>query len=163
AMKKLSFQALSELGWFNVHTMPIKMQQQVLQPFTFSSLTKIVYGEDAAAGVVETIRDLGGKKTLIITDANLIKAGVLDAILDAVRNEGGQPVVFDNVPPDSDIDAVNAAAKMGRQANCDSVLAVGGGSVMDTAKVANICLTFGGDMLDYQGMNNLPSKLSPMI
>ncbi len=132
-----------------------------IQPFAFHSPTKIVFGQDTAGGVSELIKELGGTKTLIVTDANLIKTGLLKPILSGF--DGAQPVIFDSVPPDSDIHCVNAAAELARTCGCDSVLAVGGGSVMDTAKVANICLSYGGDVLEYQGLNNLPSKLKPLV
>src|SRR4030095_5480466 len=132
-----------------------------MQPFSFRAPTKILFGEDTAGSVYEIIRDLGGKKTLIVTDANLIKAGALAPVLAAFVNgrdsDDGEPVIFDDVPSDSEIASVHAAACLARQAGCDSVLAVGGGSVMDTAKVTNICLTYGGDVLDYLGLNNLPT------
>lgn len=135
-----------------------------MQPFTFHTPTRIIFGEDTASGVCEIIKELGGEKTLIVTDANLIKAGVLKPILEAFREDGtGEPVIFDQVPPDSDVPAVMAATEKAEKNYCDSILAVGGGSVMDTAKVVNICLTFGGDMLDYQGLNNLPGKLKPLV
>jgi alcohol dehydrogenase class IV len=139
------------------------LQNPVLQPFTFFSPTRIVYGEDIASAVQEFISELGGKKTLIITDANLIKAGILQPIIDSLKSGGNTPTIFDDVPSDSDVNCVNKAAEVARAANCDSVLAVGGGSVMDTAKVANICLSVGGDMMDHQGINMLNSKLLPMV
>lgn len=135
----------------------------MLQPFIFFSPTRIIYGEDTAYAVHETITELGGKKTLIVTDANLIKAGILQPIIEALESIGNSPVVFDEVPSDSDTVCVNKAAEKARAASCDSVLAVGGGSVMDTAKVVNICLTLGGDMFDHQGMNMLSSRLLPMV
>lgn len=135
-----------------------------MQSFTFQSPTRITFGQDSALGAAEILRELGCKKTLVITDANLIKAGALQPILAAFDlAKLAEPVVFSQVPPDSDVTCVNAAANLGRQFGCDSVLALGGGSVMDTAKVANICLTFGGDMIEYQGLNNLPSPLLPLI
>jgi len=138
-----------------------------MQPFAFHSPTKITFGEDAACGAYEVTRELGGKRTLIVTDANLLNAGVLASVLAAFENgndsASNQPIIFDEVPPDSDLDCVRSAASLARRAGCDSVLAVGGGSVIDTAKVANICLAYGGDLLDYLGLNNLPTKLFPMV
>src|SRR5438067_6092682 len=127
------------------------MQNQVLQPFIFFSPTKVLFGEDTASSVHETLSEIGGKKTFIITDANLIKAGVLRSIIESLKSNGNDPIIFDQVPPDSDVDCVNRAASIGREAACDSILAVGGGSVMDTAKATNIVLSLGGDVLDHQG------------
>src|SRR5262249_1692080 len=54
-------------------------------------------------------------------------------------------------------------AVLAREAGCNCILAVGGGSVLDTAKVVNICLSLGGELLEYQGLNNLTARLRPMI
>lgn len=56
------------------------------------------------------------------------------------------PVVFPDVPPDSDIACVDRGAAIAREAGCDCIVAIGGGSVIDTAKVIGICLTLGGEL-----------------
>lgn len=138
--------------------------RQTMQPFTFHTPTKISFGEDTASGVGDTISELGGTAPLLVTDANLQKAGVLRPILEGLEYAGVKaPVIFDRVPSDSDIDCVREATEVARNAGCDCVIAVGGGSVLDTAKVANIGLTFDGDLLDFEGMNTLASRLLPMI
>lgn len=136
-----------------------------MQPFTFHTPTRITFGLDTASGVGDIVKDLGGKKTFIVTDKILLKAGILDQILPSLKNGDGEtePVVFDDVPADSDVTAVNNACEAAISAGCDAVVAVGGGSVIDTAKVVDICLTFGGDMSSYQGFNNLPSRMRPLV
>jgi alcohol dehydrogenase class IV len=135
-----------------------------MEPFNFQAPTRIRFGIDTAGSVADIVKDLGGKKTLIVTDANLIKAGILEAILDSFGDHGGpQPVIFDKVPPDSDIECVTQATALARQSGCDSIVGVGGGSVMDTAKAVNIGLTYGGDIMEYQGINTLPSHLLPLV
>lgn len=136
-----------------------------MQPFTFHTPTRITFGLDTASGVGDIVKDLGGKKTFIVTDKILLKAGILDQILPSLRNGDGEtePVVFDDVPADSDVTAVSNACEAAVSAGCDAVVAVGGGSVIDTAKVVDICLTFGGDMSSYQGFNNLPSRMRPLV
>lgn len=136
-----------------------------MQSFIFHCPTRISFAPGGAATVAEIVRELGGEKPLLITDANLIASGILQPVLDSFQTNAGitNLVTFDQVPADSDIACVNEATRLARDAKCDSVVAVGGGSVMDTAKVTNICLTYGGQVLDYQGVNNLPSKLLPMV
>jgi alcohol dehydrogenase class IV len=135
-----------------------------MQPFTFHTPTKISFGEDTASGVGELLVEFGGTQPLLVTDANLQKAGVLKPILLGLKDSGiGEPIIFDKVPPDSDIACVREAVEAARQGGCDCVIAVGGGSVLDTAKVANIGLTLEGDLLDYEGMNTLAGRLLPLI
>jgi alcohol dehydrogenase class IV len=138
--------------------------RQTMQPFTFHTPTKISFGEDTASGVGELLVEFGGTQPLLVTDANLQKAGVLTPILLGLKDSGiGEPVIFDRVPADSDIACVREAVDAARKSGCDCVIAVGGGSVLDTAKVANIGLTLEGDVLDYEGMNTLAARLLPLI
>lgn len=135
-----------------------------MQPFTFHSPTKISFGEDTASGIGDILYEFGARRPLLITDANLQKAGLLSAIMEALRENGIEETpVYDEVPSDSDITSVRAAVEMGRRHGCDSVIAVGGGSVLDTAKIANLGMSLPGDVLDYEGMNTLTSRLLPMI
>ncbi len=140
-----------------------------MQAFEFCSGTRISFGEDTASSVADVLKELGATKVLIVTDGNLLKAGVVEPILAALA-EGGfdKPAIFSSVPQDSDVDSVMSAVELGVKHDCDSLIAVGGGSVMDTAKATNICLTYQGDnyaghLVDYQGLNNLPTKLLPFI
>lgn len=135
-----------------------------VQAFTFQAPTRISFGPDTAGGVADLVKEFGGEKTLIVTDANLIKAGILAPIFESLKqNDLPDPVVFDQVPPDSDLTCVNNATRLAQESKCDCVIAVGGGSVTDTAKAVNIGLTYGTDMMEYQGINTLTSPLKPLI
>ncbi|HEY9776761.1 MAG TPA: iron-containing alcohol dehydrogenase [Planktothrix sp.] len=132
-----------------------------MNPFVFHCPTKVNFGEHMAATAADSVKDCGAKKTLIVTDAVLLQAGILQPILSGFDEK--EYVIFSDVPPDSDVDCVNKGARMAREAGCDCVLAVGGGSVLDTAKVINICMSLGGELLEYQGLNNLDERLGPLI
>ena len=136
----------------------------MMQPFVFHTPTRIVFGDDTASSIGELLADLGMRNPLVVTDDNLIRAGLLKTILAGLESSGfSKPAVFDEVPPDSDLVSVRKAAQLAIDARCDSVIAVGGGSVIDTGKVANIGLSCGGDVLDFEGMNTLSSRLLPML
>jgi len=132
-----------------------------MNPFVFHCPTKITFGEHTAATAADLVKDLGCRKALLVTDQVLVKSGVLQSVLSGFKE--GEYLLYTDVPPDSDVDCVNSAARAAREAGCDCVVAVGGGSVLDTAKVANICLSLGGDLLEYEGLNNLSEKLRPLI
>ena len=71
---------------------------------------------------------------------------------------------FDDVPPDSSVETVRNAATIYIEKNCDAIIAVGGGSVIDTSKATNILVTEGGDdLLKYSGAHNLPKPLKPFF
>lgn len=132
-----------------------------MNPFVFHSPTKVTFGEGVGATASEVAKDMGGKKTFIVTDAILMKTGILQPVLDSFEKDSY--CLFTDVPSDSDVETVDKAAEVARQFGADSFLAIGGGSVIDTAKVVNICVSLGGSLLDYQGLNNLSEKLLPII
>ena len=116
-----------------------------MNPFVFHCPTKVNFGEHMAATAADSVKECGAKKTLIVTDAVLLQAGILQPILSGFNEK--EYVIFSDVPPDSDVDCVNKGARLAREAGCNCVLAVGGGSVLDTAKVINICMSLGGELL----------------
>jgi alcohol dehydrogenase len=72
--------------------------------------------------------------------------------------------VFDDIPPDSSTDVVEQIARLFREHDCDSLIAVGGGSVMDTAKATNILVSEGGEFLRaYVGAHKLTRALKPLV
>lgn len=132
-----------------------------MNPFVFHSPTKVTFGEGASWTAAEVAKDSGATKTFIVTDAILMKTGILKPIIDGF--EENSYCLFTDVPSDSDVDTVDRAAVVAREFGANCVLAIGGGSVIDTAKVVNICLSLGGALLDYQGLNNLSERLGPLI
>ncbi|MFN8658700.1 MAG: iron-containing alcohol dehydrogenase [Candidatus Obscuribacterales bacterium] len=135
-----------------------------IAPFSFFTPTKIVFGEGTAYSVGDFLSDLGVSKPILITDKNLTKVGLLQPILESCQS-AGVPVVatFDDVPSDSELLVCRNAIELAKKNNCDGVIAVGGGSVMDTAKIVNIALSLGGDILDYEGMNTFNENLKPLV
>lgn len=135
-----------------------------MNPFVFHTPTRVYFGEDSASSCGDFLRELGGKKVLMVADAFLEKSGALKPLIESIREStGSAPILFTDVPSDSDIDCVNKATAIARTHQCDAIVAVGGGSVIDTAKVINICLSFGGEVMDCQGLNIIERKLYPLI
>jgi len=135
-----------------------------MNPFMFHAPSRIYFGEETSLTSPELMKDIGGSKVFIITDEVLLKTGLVSPIVDAFKNDGAFEVtVFSDVPPDSDVSCVAKATTLARKHSCDCILSIGGGSVLDTAKAVAICLTFGGELADYQGLNNLTTKLLPHI
>ncbi len=127
--------------------------------YQFAHPTRVVAGRGMIAGAgFEFMKD-GAKRPLIVTDEVIRGTGLIDRVSDGVA-DGGLEVagMFDDVPQDSSTATVAACADAARAAGADSFLAVGGGSVMDTAKVANAVFSHGGTTLDYEGLYTLPRE-----
>jgi alcohol dehydrogenase len=135
-----------------------------VNPFVFHAPTRITFGEGVAAGACEIVKGSGGNNIFLVIDRHLAKTQIVSSMLDEWRADKDLSItVFADVMPDTNITAVNQAIEQARAANCNAVIALGGGSVIDTAKVVNIALKLGGNILDYQGMNNLSSPLLPSV
>jgi len=97
---------------------------------------------------------LGRKRALVVTDRQL--AEKTDIVGRVTRALGAACAgVYADVPADSGVHVVNEAAAFGKARGADSIVSIGGGSVMDTAKGVAILLTEGGSLQDYQGFQLL--------
>ncbi|MEM9056759.1 MAG: iron-containing alcohol dehydrogenase [Pseudomonadota bacterium] len=92
-------------------------------------------GPGASLTLCEAMADVGTRKALIVTDAVLVKLGLLDDIRARLTELGVKHVVFDGVKPDPAVAQIEAGLAMLKAEGCDAVLAVGGGSPMDAGKV----------------------------
>jgi alcohol dehydrogenase len=92
-------------------------------------------GPGSSKDLCSAIAQAGAKKLLIVTDVMLVKLGIVERIVGALGENGVECVVYDGVEPDPTSSHVEAGLAMLRRENCDAVLAIGGGSPMDAAKV----------------------------
>ena len=133
--------------------------------YEFFCPVKIIAGHAALEHIPFELATLGAKRPLIITDKG-VRANNLLAPIEAAFEMADAAIVaiFDDVPPDSSLGTVRSAAKLYRENYCDAIIAVGGGSVIDTSKATNILVSEGGDdLLKYSGAHNLPKPLKPFF
>jgi alcohol dehydrogenase class IV len=117
--------------------------------FAWVNRPRIMYAPGLRRELGYEMSQLGGTKVVVFTDEGLVRAGVAEMVLTAVRQSDLELVgVFDRVPQDARISSINEGAEFYRQKGADALVAVGGGSVMDTAKAANILIGSGSE--DFQ-------------
>ncbi len=92
-------------------------------------------GPGSSLEMCEAIAQMGTKKVLIVTDAVLVKLGVLDKIQKTLTDNGVEFVIYDGILPDPTYDQVETGLAQYKDNNCEAILAVGGGSPIDAAKV----------------------------
>jgi alcohol dehydrogenase len=116
--------------------------------YEFFCPVKLVVGVRALENIPFELGALGASRPLVVTDRGVAGAGLVDK-LRAILSTGGLEIaaVYDEVPPDSSLAAVKAIAARYREAGCDSLIALGGGSPIDTAKAANILASYETDDL----------------
>jgi alcohol dehydrogenase len=133
--------------------------------FEFFCPVKIVAGLAALEHLPFELAARGVSRPLLITDRGVRGAGLLEPLQAALRSGGVDgSLVFDDVPQDSSTGVVSSIARMYRRETSDAILALGGGSVIDTAKAVNILVSEGGDELQrYAGTNVLKRRLRPLF
>jgi alcohol dehydrogenase class IV len=134
----------------------------------FQAPTQVKFGVGKVATLGEELQiedDLGDlSRIVLVTDAGLAGLGVVERVKAGLEGSPFEIVaVFDDVPPDSDVAAVEAAAHAVTSSDADLVVAVGGGSVIDTAKAAAILATHGGRIHDYEGLFMVPGPCIPIV
>lgn len=133
-----------------------------MDPFVFHAPTKIVFGEGLAISAYDCIQEMNGERIILITDKQLAKTELVSGLISEWESRGNF-WVFQDVKSDADLSGIRQAIILAREKKCNGIIAIGGGSVIDTAKVVNIGLALGGDPLDHQGMNNLTHRLLPSV
>ncbi len=113
-----------------------KLKTSVMKPiFKMVSIpTPITYiGEGKVLETAEILKSKGSKKVLVVTDDFLLEIGLLSAMLEKIEEAGIEVVIYSGVKPDPTFAIVDEAVACCK--DCEAVVAVGGGSVIDTAKV----------------------------
>lgn len=96
---------------------------------------KTFEGSDSSLQLVRHMAGQGHKSVLIVTDAVLVKLGVLDKMMEELRNNAVEFHVYDGVEPNPTVAQIEAGYTICEQHSCDAILAVGGGSPIDAAKM----------------------------
>jgi alcohol dehydrogenase len=104
-------------------------------PFIHQTTPRIHFGIGALGRLGDELKRLPGGPVLIVTDPGVLKAGIADQ---AVKFSGRECIIFSNIEPDPSIETALACAKVVREVKASVIIGVGGGSAMDTAKVASI-------------------------
>jgi len=132
--------------------------------YEFCCRVKTVSGHHCLEKIPEILDDLGAKTPMIITDRGVFEAGLIDVVKSAMTSRVNIGSVESEVPPDSDLMVVNRLAGVYREKGCDAIIAVGGGSVLDTAKGVNIVVSENaGDLMAFTGAGALKRPLKPLI
>lgn len=124
---------------------------------------EIIHGIGAITKVGCCAKRLGGEKILVVTDPGIIKAGWVDETLKHLKKENLKFVLYDNVVSNPRDFQVEQGAQVYNRENCDVIVAVGGGSPIDTAKGVGILTSNHGTIHEYEGCNLVDQPVPPLI
>jgi alcohol dehydrogenase class IV len=130
--------------------------------------TPIKFGAGACADAGWELRRMGVTRAMLVSDAGVIAAGITDRIRAAVEAEGIEVSLFDRVRVEPTAESMQEAADFAADGGFDGFVGVGGGSALDTAKVADLVATHPAPIMDYVnppvgGGLKPPSPLMPLL
>jgi len=124
---------------------------------------RVLSGLDALSQIGELALELGGRRTLIVTDPGVRATGHPERAAELIGRKGGDVFVFDGVEENPTTRHVDAGTEFAREHEVDLIVGFGGGSAMDCAKGINFLLTNGGKMEDYWGIGKATQPMLPAI
>lgn len=135
--------------------------------FTISSVT-MKFGIGASEEVGYEVSRLGLRKILVVTDKNLTELGVVKKVVDSIERSGASVILYDDIEIEPTDESMVRASKWASEREFDGIVAVGGGSVIDHAKVINLLTRYPADIMEYVnrpiGMGKpVPGPLRPLI
>lgn len=130
--------------------------------FPFILPTRVEFGLGVAAHVGEEARSLA-QRALLVSDRGVIEAGVLEPLWAELLRAGVDCAVFSDVESNPRVATVDRAVAALAEHRAEVLVAVGGGSVIDTAKAASVVFTYGGTVFDYEGADRVPGPPIPLL
>jgi len=134
-----------------------------MQSFEFNTVARIIVGMGSALDLASQCGQLNVTRPLLVTDPGLMAIGLVQPILAALEKAGCAPLVFDQVREDPPEATVLAAVALARSGSVDGVIAVGGGSSMDVAKVVAVLLRGEQTLADMYGVGKVTGGRLPLV
>src|SRR5689334_11352938 len=135
----------------------------MLDFFEFQLRPPALYKIGLAGEIGHESSNLGAQRALIVTDTGVLSAGLIGRTRDGISGSIEIAGLFSEITPNSSVAMVEHGAAYAREQRADLLIAIGGGSAIDTAKAMRILISEGGNLRDYEGYNLLNRALVPMI
>lgn len=134
-----------------------------MQGFNFHTAAAIRVAPGASLRLAEDCQRLGLTRPLLVTDAGLVALGLIAPVVDSMAADGIHANVFDAVTADPPESVVLSALEQLNQSDCDGVIAVGGGSSMDVAKVVAVLARGRQELSEIYGVEQVQGDRLPLI
>lgn len=135
----------------------------MIKDFNFYAPTRVVFGRDSEEQLPQLIRSYGGSRVLVHYGGGSVRrSGLLDKVLKMLSEAGIEYVELGGVVPNPLLSMVNKGIALCREQQVDFILAVGGGSVIDSAKAIGYGVGYDGDVWDFWCGKAEPQSCMPI-
>lgn len=122
-----------------------------------------IFGSGSSNSVGIELKARGTKRVFIVTDEVLRKIGALDNIISDLKAVGLEFEIFDRLPSEPTVEFVVEGTSLVQESGCNAILAVGGGTPIDTAKAISVMARNKGTIEQYMGANKIPGPGLPLV
>ena len=150
ALRLLAYRLVKPFQWPTSRVVPIP------RPTTF-------VGPGSALKLCDTIAQFGLARVLIVTGAVLVKLGIVEPLRAALAARGVDVAIHDGITPDPTYDVLQRGCEAAQAHRADAILAVGGGSVLDAAKIIDAMVVSGKSAAKLVGMLKVGKPLLPLF
>jgi alcohol dehydrogenase class IV len=134
-----------------------------MESFEFQSNTRLIFGEGSFERLGVLASELGFKRTLLVADKGIHACGYAEVATRLLTHSGITVFSFNDFDSNPTTTMIEAGSTSAASLDIDSLIGLGGGSSMDTAKAINFMVTGGGAMQDYWGYGKARAPMLPMI
>jgi alcohol dehydrogenase len=134
-----------------------------MQDFVFNTAASITCGGGASLKLHQQCAEFKVRRPLLVTDPGLVAIGLVQPVVEALKANRCEPVVFDQVREDPPESVVLDALELALDSDVDGVIAVGGGSSMDVAKVVAVLINSEQSLADIYGVDQVTGGRLPLI
>ncbi|MGA2659270.1 MAG: iron-containing alcohol dehydrogenase [Verrucomicrobiota bacterium] len=131
--------------------------------FDYHPQTRVVFGLKSIERVGGLAAELGARNVLLVTDRGIVSAGHAGRVSGLLEGAGLSVCCFDAVEENPGTRCVEQCLEAARRSSIDTIVGLGGGSSLDTAKGCNFLFTNGGRMQDYRGIGKARRPMLPLI
>jgi alcohol dehydrogenase len=129
----------------------------------FASAGSVVFGRGSSAEIGAYAQRLGITRAIVVTDATLSRLGMVDRLTASLDRSGCKTTVYDGCMPEPPLECATEATQLALKAGANGVVALGGGSNIDIAKMVAILVRHGGQPQDYFGFDRVTGPVLPLI
>ncbi len=131
--------------------------------FTYYTPTKVFFGKDTHKNVGEIIKNYGYKKIMMqYGQGSIKKTGLYDAVMDSLKENGIEVIEMGGVEPNPTLSFVHKAIEVAKREKVEMILAVGGGSTLDSSKYTAAGAKYDGDVWDFPTQKATPKDALPV-
>jgi len=134
-----------------------------MENFIAYNPTKLYFGKQVLNDLPKEISDFGTKVLLITGQGSVKKYGYYDLVVNKLKEEGKEIIAFSGIKPNPTLDTAEQAVALARKEQVDFILALGGGSVIDSAKIINMAYANDLPVWDIMKHNVKPVKKVPLV